>query len=166
MKILFYGYGNPGRQDDGLGIYFVEEMEKFVRDKDISDISFDSNYQLNIEDADTIKNYDLVFFCDASQENIDDYCITKVSPSDAHIEFTMHAVSPAFVLNLCKNIYNMAPDTYLIHIKGYSWHFMEKISKQADKNLQSALCYFEKLLQQQKNLFPKNLSNVVTECAS
>ena len=65
MKILFYGYGNPGRQDDGLGICFVEEMEKFVRDKDISDISFDSNYQLNIEDADTIKNYDLVFFCDA-----------------------------------------------------------------------------------------------------
>jgi len=146
MKILFYGYGNPGRQDDGLGIAFVEKIEKVVREKDIPGISFDTNYQLNIEDADTIKNYDLVFFCDASQENIDDYCITKVSPSDSHIEFTMHAVSPAFVLDLCQKIYGKSPDTRLIHIRGFDWNFMEGISERALKNLHSAVNAFRQML--------------------
>ena len=27
MKILVYGYGNPGREDDGLGIRFAEIIE-------------------------------------------------------------------------------------------------------------------------------------------
>jgi Ni,Fe-hydrogenase maturation factor len=33
MKILVYGFGNPGRQDDGLGIFFVNEFEKWVLKK-------------------------------------------------------------------------------------------------------------------------------------
>ncbi len=145
-KILFYGYGNPGRQDDGLGIAFAEALEKFVREQKYQGISFDSNYQLNIEDADTIKKYDLVFFCDASREDIGDFCITKVKPSDAHVEFTMHAVSPAYVLDLCRKIFGKNPDTYLIHIKGYAWEFQQQLSNGAKANLRKAVMYFQKLL--------------------
>ena len=29
-KILIYGYGNPGRQDDGLGTMLVERLEQRV----------------------------------------------------------------------------------------------------------------------------------------
>ncbi len=146
MKILFYGYGNPGRQDDGLGVAFVEALEKFVREQNLPDISFDSNYQLNIEDAYLIKDFDLVFFCDASREDIRDFCITKVSPSEARIEFTMHAVSPAFVLDLCQKIYQKTPETRLLHIKGTTWDFKEGISDQTKKNLEAALSYFKTLL--------------------
>ncbi len=146
MKILFYGYGNPGRSDDGLGIRFTEELEKYVRAHGLTGIDFDSNYQLNIEDADTISRYDRVYFCDASQEEMDGFCITPVSPSDAHVEFTMHAVSPAFVLDLCRKIYGKSPDTRLIHIKGYHWDFKEGLSKNAEKNLKSALSAFQELL--------------------
>ena len=146
---LFYGYGNPGRQDDGLGIVFVEEMEKFIRKKNLPAFSFDTNYQLNIEDADTIKDYDMVFFCDASQEEIREFCITKVSPSDSRIEFTMHAISPAFVLDLCHKIYRKTPETYLVHIKGFSWNFMEEISLPAVKNLTETLHFFKTALRQE-----------------
>ena len=50
-KILVYGYGNPGRQDDGLGISLVEMIEDWKNKKKLSYIETDSNYQLNIEDA-------------------------------------------------------------------------------------------------------------------
>ena len=30
MRILIYGYGNPGRQDDGLGIRLSEELENWA----------------------------------------------------------------------------------------------------------------------------------------
>ncbi|MDO9578756.1 MAG: hydrogenase maturation protease [Candidatus Cloacimonadales bacterium] len=140
-KILFYGYGNPGRQDDALGISFVEEMEKWVKAQKLENIDFDTNYQLNIEDAEEISNYDLVIFADASLEPIAGFDFTEVQPSDAQVEFTMHAVSVSFVVDLCNKIYNKAPKAYLVHIKGYEWEldFDKGLSKQAEENLQEAL---------------------------
>ncbi len=138
-KILIYGYGNPGRQDDGVGNIFVEEMEKWVTKNKIDNISFDSNYQLNIEDADTISEKDIVVFVDATIEDIEDFYIDKVNASEAKVEFTMHAVSPAFVLNLCNDIYNKYPETYLVHIKGYEWEFGEGLTDKAQNNLNKAI---------------------------
>ncbi len=137
-KVLIYGYGNPGRHDDGLGIALVEKMQEWCSANGIENVDFDSNYQLNIEDAELISNYDLVIFADASAENIDNCQITGVNPSDARVEFTMHAVSPAFVLKLCNDIFKKYPETLLLHIKGYVWDFKEGISARAQENLNSA----------------------------
>jgi hydrogenase maturation protease len=140
-KILFYGYGNPGRQDDALGVSFVEEMEKWVRSQNIENIDFDTNYQLNIEDAEEISGYDVVIFADASIEPINSFDFTEVEPSEAQVEFTMHAVSVSFVVDLCQKMYNKIPKAYLVHIKGYEWEldFDKKLSTQAEINLYSAL---------------------------
>ena len=32
LRILFYGYGNPGRQDDALGIHFIDQMEIWIKE--------------------------------------------------------------------------------------------------------------------------------------
>ncbi|NQT65416.1 MAG: hydrogenase maturation protease [FCB group bacterium] len=144
-KILLYGYGNPGRQDDALGIRFIEEMQTWVEENGYKNISFDSNYQLNIEDADTISGYDIVFFIDASMESIKSFSITKVEQSNAQVEFTMHAISPGVVLSLCQQIYNKVPQTHLIHIKGFEWEleFDKGLTEKAEKNLQDALRFIQ-----------------------
>lgn len=147
-KILLYGYGNPGRQDDALGIRFIEQMQTWVEEKGYKNISFDSNYQLNIEDADTISGYDIVFFIDASMESIESFSITEVEQSNAQVEFTMHAISPGVVLSLCKQIYEKIPQAYLIHIKGYEWEleFDKGLTEKAEKNLQDALRFIQEKL--------------------
>ncbi|HHE64631.1 MAG TPA: hydrogenase maturation protease [Bacteroidetes bacterium] len=147
-KILFYGYGNPGRQDDALGISFVDEIENWVKTQKIPNIDFDSNYQLNIEDAEKISNYDLVIFADASLEPIKNFDFTEVMPNDAQVEFTMHAVSVSFVVDLCKKIYGKSPLAYLVHIKGYEWEldFDKGLSTKAKKNLQDALEFIKSKL--------------------
>ncbi|MEE8441655.1 MAG: hypothetical protein V3S41_08045 [Spirochaetia bacterium] len=70
MKILIYGIGNPGRQDDGLGALLVEEIQRAVGSTTPTgadhEFSFDANYQLNIEDAEAISRHDIVVFADAS----------------------------------------------------------------------------------------------------
>lgn len=137
-KILIYGYGNPGRYDDGLGNEFVNKIENWIKENNITNIDVDSNYQLNIEDAEVISHYDKVIFVDASEEPIDDFYFSYVEASDAHIEFTMHAVSTSFVVDLCQKIYNKTPEVYLIHIKGYVWDFEEKITEEAMNNLNKA----------------------------
>ncbi|HQP03339.1 MAG: hydrogenase maturation protease [Bacteroidales bacterium] len=138
-SILIYGYGNPGRQDDGLGNEFVEIMEKWIAAEGIKNVFTDSNYQLNIEDADTISSRDIVVFVDATTEEIEDFYINRVEPSEAKVEFTMHAVSPAFVVNLCNDIYGKFPECFLIHIKGYEWEFQEGLTDKAKANLLKAL---------------------------
>ena len=148
QRILIYGYGNPGRFDDGLGIRLAEDLEAWIRKNKIDGVDCDTNYQLNIEDAEIISKYDLVLFADASEEDIRDVSITRVSPSDSKIEFTMHAVSPAFVLDLCNQIYGKTPDTWLIHIKGEDWQFKEGLSRVAEKNLSIAIKKTKTIIQE------------------
>lgn len=152
-KILFYGYGNPGRQDDALGICFIEELQCWVEKEKLDYIFFDSNYQLNIEDADRISTFDLVFFVDASMEAIETFSITEVQESSAQVEFTMHAISPGVVLNLCRQIYSSAPIVYLISIKGYEWdlQFYQGLTEKAKINLHSSLEYIKYFLKQSEN---------------
>jgi len=155
-KILIYGYGNPGRYDDGLGIRLVEEIEDWIIKNKLDYVDCDSNYQLNIEDAEIISKYDIVLFADASEEEIKNVSITRVSPSDSKIEFTMHAVSPAFVLDLCNQIYGKTPETWLIHIKGQDWQFNEGLSEIAEKNLSIAIRKTKSIIQEsEKSGIPK-----------
>lgn len=152
LKILFYGYGNPGRQDDGLGNAFINEMEQWTHSEGIDGIELDSNYQLNIEDAYTIAGKDVVIFVDASTEPIRDFSVTRVDPSDAKVEFTMHSVSSSFVLDLCNKIFGKNPMTFLLHIKGYHWDFKEGISGPARKNLNKALKFVQENLRNPERL--------------
>ena len=150
-RILVYGYGNPGRQDDGAGVMLAERMEQWTRDMQLDQVHIDANYQLNLEDAAGIANYDLVIFADASREDIEDYRLDPLIAS-GKIEFTMHAVSPAFVLHLCREVFNHEPETYLLHIRGYAWEFMGGITEKAGRNLAGALqCIQEFILQYLNN---------------
>lgn len=137
LNILIYGYGNPGRQDDGLGNAMVEKLEKWVKLQNLAGVHFDSNYQLNIEDAAEIAHRDLVIFVDASTEDIDDYVLTQVDGT-SEVAFTSHAASPGYIVGLCRDIYKSIPPTWLLHIKGYEWNFREGLSDKAKMNLEAA----------------------------
>ncbi|MBN2486121.1 MAG: hydrogenase maturation protease [Bacteroidales bacterium] len=139
-KILVYGYGNPGRQDDGLGIFLIEKIEKWKQQHNIENVFTDSNYQLNIEDAYNLNSYHTVIFADASKEDIESYRFTTLE-SSFKPEFTMHAVSPAFVLGICKNMYGTCPGAFLLHIKGYQWEFMQQPTSRAQNNLEEAYSF-------------------------
>jgi len=146
-SILVYGYGNPGRQDDGLGIRLAGMIEKWSVQSGYSHIVTDTNYQLNIEDAELISIYDIVIFADASIDPEGDIELTTVTP-DPKTEFTMHAVSPGFVVDLCHAIYNRHPDAYLLHMKGFQWGFMETMTKEALENLDKGFNFMKAFLEQ------------------
>lgn len=142
-RIIIYAYGNPGRQDDGLGNHLVEALEPWLAEKGLENVRLESNYQLNIEDADAIAGQDIAVFVDASIEDIKDIHFGPVAASEGRSEFTMHAASPAYVLALCNKIYNKFPETYLLQIRGYEWEFREGPSERALKNLELALEYIK-----------------------
>jgi hydrogenase maturation protease len=142
-KILIYGYGNPGRQDDGLGIYFAEAMEKWACEKGIKNIFFDTNYQLNIEDSLLMTDKDIVLFADASNVG-PGFNIKKLIGTGAISSFSTHKINPESLVCLCEQLYNKSPVSYLITIKGYEWKACQEMSEMARKNLDSALYFLQK----------------------
>jgi hydrogenase maturation protease len=144
-RILIYGYGNPGRQDDGLGIMLSEEIEKWTHSSNLSNIDVDQNYQLNIEDAEKISKYDLVIFIDASVNDIKSFTFDIIKP-DLKTDFSMHSVTPSFVVGICEQIFGYHPQAYQLQIKGYKWEFMRDVSSGAKRNLLASLDYLKMIL--------------------
>jgi hydrogenase maturation protease len=149
--ILIYGYGNPGRQDDGLGPMVTEEIEKL----NFSFVDTDENYQLQIEDVLDIVKYDIVIFVDAAVEGREPFSVRKVEPSEK-ITFTTHAVDPDSVLAVCKDTFGEVPDTWLIGIRGYEFAFTDGVTSQAGKNWKKAVEFITLLLLEYKERVMEN----------
>ena len=131
--ILVYGYGNPGRQDDGLGPALVERLDK----AHLPGVATDSNYQLQVEDAVAVSETGTVIFVDAAAAGEGPFTFTELEPAN-EVTFTTHTVSPASVLALCQEMYGRAARAYVLAIRGYRWEFIEELSKDAERNLDQA----------------------------
>ncbi len=145
-RVLIYGYGNPGRQDDGLGTEMAKKVEEWIIEHGLKCMQTESNYQLNIEDAEKMSEWEIVVFVDATQEDIHEYKFDTVEPDEAQVEFTMHAVSPAYVLHLCDKLFGKKPETYVLGIKGYEWELKEGLSDNAKLNLEQAFQFLTRKL--------------------
>ena len=137
-KILIVGIGNCGRGDDGLGWKFAEMVKDAVNN--LIDIEF--RYQLQIEDAVLISQYDTVIFVDASQAELQDGFEIKPCIAAGHYFYSSHMQSPETVLYLANVLYNKYPETYIIGIAGYVWELKTTLSEEAEKNLESAYNFF------------------------
>jgi hydrogenase maturation protease len=146
MKILIIGIGNPGRGDDGLGPALAAGLAgiepEALPEGAVTGIPQRAafavwKYQLNIEDALLVRDYESVVFADASGEGGEPVAFAGIAPAAA-IAFTTHEMSPAGVLALCEELYGRAPAGYLLAIRGYSWEAAEGLSAAAAKNLEAA----------------------------
>ncbi len=140
-SILVYGYGNPGRRDDGLGVLFAEHVEKLS----LPHVKVETNYQLNAEDALEMAEYDIVVFADASYNEGDSFRLTTLQPA-LEVTFTTHAMAPGSVLALCQELYGKRPDTYLLELRGFEWDMGEGVSAQGAQVLRQAIAFVEPLL--------------------
>ena len=104
-RILLIGYGNPGRQDDGLGPALAELLEK----ANLPGLTVDAAYQLNIEDAAEAAEYDIVIFADAMVEGEEPYSIKRLTPS-VEITFSSHIIGPESILAICQESFGRTPE--------------------------------------------------------
>ncbi|MFP4466320.1 MAG: hydrogenase maturation protease [Candidatus Goldiibacteriota bacterium] len=149
MKILVYGYGNPGRQDDALGFLFSEEIKKLAEKENITGIETDTNFQLNAEDSLLLKDKDAVVFVDASKEDVEDISFREIRPA-GKIEFSTHFMRPESVLAFAAETFNAHPRSYMLAIKGYEWEFNMPLTEKARRNLDEALEFLMKKITENK----------------
>jgi len=139
-RVLVYGYGNPGRQDDGIGVEIVTRLER-----ECPGIQTDCNYQLNVEDSLRISEFDAVIFVDASLDAGEPFDFYRIQPSQ-DITFTTHSMLPNSVLSLCSELYDRCPDGFVLAVRGYDWELVEGLSDRARENCDKAIGFLRGLL--------------------
>lgn len=138
-KTLIIGIGNNTRQDDGLGWCFLDYLVKEGYNED----NLLYKYQLMVEDAELIVDYDTVIFVDACITALENgFEIERIYPAE-QVAFSTHEVPPNQILNLCETIYNKKPKAFMIKIQGYVWDIEIGLSEKATNNLIKTISSFK-----------------------
>lgn len=146
-RVLMIGIGNSGRGDDALGWKFIDETETMG-------FEVDYRYQLQIEDAALIKDYDLVIFVDASAQPLEGGFSFHPCEVKNTISFSTHRIDPCSILWLCRELYGITPEAYVMAIEGKYWELHQGLSKEAEENFRKATTYFKQWLGKTVEVIP------------
>ena len=109
-------------------------------------VDFDSNYQLMVEDALTISEYDVVYFIDATHSDIPSIRVSPVDPSD-HFAFSTHSVDPGGIVALARELYGAAPRVFLVEVAVAAWEPAEPMTRTARANAAVAVAHLLRVLE-------------------
>ena len=141
-SILLIGYGNPGRQDDGLGPALAEAVERLH----LPGVTVESDYQLTVEDAAAVAAHRYVVFADACVGEGEPFFFKAVQPTSGG-SFSTHSVEPETVMALARDLFGADARGYALGIRGYHFHeFGETLSEEARENLAAALRFIVPVL--------------------
>jgi hydrogenase maturation protease len=141
-SVLLIGYGNPGRLDDGLGPQLAADLEG----RGIPGLTVDSDYQLTVEDADSVARHEVAVFADAAVTGSEPFYFRRLAPGGT-AGFSSHSVEPAEVLALSQTLFKRLPEAYVLGIRGYIFEdFGEGLSDRARANLAQAADFMERVI--------------------
>jgi hydrogenase maturation protease len=141
-KVLLLGYGNPGRQDDGLGPACADAVERLG----LPDVTVDQDYQLNIEDSVAMAAHDVVVFVDADAVGPAPYRFSRVEPK-AELSFSSHSIEPGALVALADGLSGRTTEAWMLGIRGYRFdELSEELTPQGRRNLDDALGFLEGVL--------------------
>ena len=147
-KVLLYGFGNPGRGDDGLGPALAEAIEALA----MPGVSVDANYQLTVEDAAEMGQYQAVLFADAAADGPSPFWFSRIDDSGVgRLGWTSHSVTPVQVVALARDLFGSKVAAYVLGIRGYSFGELDDgLSAPARDNLAQALAFARRALDERR----------------
>jgi hydrogenase maturation protease len=142
-NILFIGYGNPGRLDDGLGPALASRIEE----ASLKGLTVEADYQLAVENAFDVSRHDIVIFADAAVKGREPFFFKEIR-SRSPMSLSSHSVSPEAVLFFAERLFHSKARAYVLGIRGYEFNdFEERLSEGAKKNLEEAFQFMANLVQ-------------------
>lgn len=142
-RVLIYGYGNPGRRDDGLGPALIDELTGRGLG---GGVTIECGYQPQVEDAALVARHDVVIFADAENTGAGPFELRRLEPR-REVTFSTHSVAPEAVLALAHDHFSGGAEGYVLGIRGYVFDdFGEELSPGAQSNLTAAADFIDQAL--------------------
>ena len=148
MKVLVIGYGNPLREDDGIGWRVIEEIERQESSIfNLQSLETIAVHQLLPELAEEVSGAELVIFVDASVEGEPGAIkIMELSPVVQEMGAFTHHFDPAGLLGYARDLYGRFPRAYLVAVTAVSLGYGEGLSETVEGALPEVLQHIEKLI--------------------
>ncbi len=139
MRILVIGYGNPSRQDDGVGLAVVNGLRTRMGQArlDEGDDGFDDLghrldtlflQQLSPELVDTLIDYDHLVLVDAHFGIYPELVHHADLDPQAGAAIVSHHFKPGALLALARQLYGRSPSGELISVRGHAFDFTSELS--------------------------------------
>ena len=131
---LILAYGNPAREDDGLGPALAEEIEALTPEG----VTISVDYQLSLENAIEIASHDYTIFIDASINGVEPFSFYRIFPKESW-SFTDHSIKPETLAAIAEEFFRSKGWYYGLGVRGCCFEMLkEKITQKGMKNLMSA----------------------------
>ncbi|RME34366.1 MAG: hydrogenase maturation protease [Gammaproteobacteria bacterium] len=134
--LLLFGYGNPGRGDDGLGPRLIDCLEREGVPGRWQPV-FLTAMQLQPEHACDLIEHHAVILVDAGWRTPAPFSFSPVWAKRDH-SYTTHQLSPAALAAICLQTLGHLPPLWLLTIRGCRFDPGEEFSPSACRHLQSA----------------------------
>lgn len=145
-SVLILGYGNPARGDDGLGPALIERLDALA----LKNLETRVDYQLCVEDAMDIGDFEQVIFVDASLDVAPPYQHCALPETLTPKTLDTHSISPEALIHLARTLFGARTKASILAIRGYDFvPFSESLSAQAVLNLSAAFEYLTERLRYQ-----------------
>ena len=133
-KLLLFGYGNPGRGDDGLG----PELVELISSLKLAQVTCQNDMQLQVEHVTDLAEHEMVLFIDADMSCAEPFAFAELR-AEKDDSYSSHAMNPAALLYAYQQVYGKtAPATFLLRIRGYEFGLGDAMSAKATANLAAA----------------------------
>jgi len=141
-RVLVFGYGNPGRLDDGLGPALADR----VAASGLAGVTVETNYQLSVEDAAAVAENDVVVFADAALTGPDPFLFTRLTPR-SEASFSTHVLPPEVLMAIAMEHFGARTTGFLLGIRGHEFDdFGECLSERARDNLGAAVAFLHEVI--------------------
>jgi hydrogenase maturation protease len=139
VRVLVIGYGNPSRRDDGVGLVVVNGLRERLgrpplvdNDDGFGELGGKADtlflQQLNPELAETLADYDQVWFVDAHLGAQPELVRRARLAPNVDPALVSHHFKPEALLALADQLYGHAPEAELISVLGQDFDFGEQLS--------------------------------------
>ncbi len=144
--ILVVGYGNTLRQDDGVGPRVAERIAALG----LPGVRTLALAQLSPEHVEEISRSRLVVFVDAAAGGDGPMDLQPIGPAESS-QVTTHAVEPATLLAMARDLFGGAPRAWLLTIRAEMLGFGEEFSSGARLGVETAVADISNLVRSRGN---------------
>lgn len=125
-RILIVGYGNPLREDDGLGWHVAGGLRLLLEEPQVKILAC---HQLTPELAETMSKAVMAVFVDASSSGEPGSMnCQSIRPQVPPLSAFTHSFTPLTLLHCAEKLYGAAPEAWLFSVPGESFDIAETLS--------------------------------------
>jgi hydrogenase maturation protease len=143
-RLLIIGYGNPLRQDDGLGWHAATRLSETLQGNGVQVLAC---HQLTPELAETISQAERVVFIDVNctQPPGQISCRTVTPDSNPRPPALDHVMNPSALLGSALALYKASPEAVMLSVGGQAFDFGPELSRAVSEAIPRVLAMISEM---------------------